>query len=273
MLTILVFSAIEVVAYLAFTFPPEHPHPQQDEEFHHLQQQQQQQQDRDSDRKAKAKEVVRSTPLLERRPKQPLLQSPAQSEALTTASVANHDVDQLLPERIKTLQRLQRMGVTQQKKKKKKKKTQQKKKKKKNEDYYYNDNSNDDGEDYYYHHNNETNFEVSELPPWSQIVQNWNSKATHNHNTEHSIKPSEVMEEEPVILGLDKYCAQFRAQHQQHPHQIRIGPTGLFSTGTNLIAALLRNNCHGPTKKARFAILQVPVRTSQVLYFCCWLFY
>ena len=120
--------------------------------------------------------------------------------------------------------------------------------------------------------NNEHNFEVSELPPWSQIVQNWNSKATQNNNNG---KPtSGPMDDEPVIVGLDKYCTQFRAQHHHQQRQIRIGPTGLFSTGTNLIAALLRNNCHGPTDntRAKFAIIQVPVR-NQVLGFSFGFYY
>ena len=55
------------------------------------------------------------------------------------------------------------------------------------------------------------------------------------------------MDDEPVILGLSKYCTQFCPQHQHQQRQIRIGPVGLFSMGTNLIAALLRNNRHSPT--------------------------
>ena len=85
MITILVLIAIEVLAYTAFTLPPEHHHQQQ-------QQQEQQQQYRESYRNSK--ELLRSKTLMERRQKQQLIQS--QSLTSASVSVSNHVDHRLL---------------------------------------------------------------------------------------------------------------------------------------------------------------------------------
>jgi hypothetical protein len=89
---------------------------------------------------------------------------------------------------------------------------------------------------------------LTELPPWSQILDNFNSV---------------TRDDEPVILGLE-HCAAFREKTK--PEHIGFGPAGLFSTGTNLINTLGRSNCMGPLGRegmtAKFGLVQVPVRTS-----------
>jgi len=83
---------------------------------------------------------------------------------------------------------------------------------------------------------------LSELPPWSQIVENFNSYTN---------------DDEPVILGLEQ-CQAFR--ETTNVAFLGTGPAGLFSTGTNLIQTLTRMNCEGPTSGSnmRFALVQVP---------------
>ncbi len=83
---------------------------------------------------------------------------------------------------------------------------------------------------------------LSELPPWSQIEENFNSYS---------------MDDEPVILGLEQ-CEAFRKNTPQR--LLGVAPAGMFSTGTNLIATLVRRNCVGPNKRIKnFAFIQVPV--------------
>ena len=45
---------------------------------------------------------------------------------------------------------------------------------------------------------------------------------------------------EPVIIGLEK-CSEFRSKYG--PKEAVIAPAGMFNTGTNLLNALLQNNC------------------------------
>lgn len=76
-----------------------------------------------------------------------------------------------------------------------------------------------------------------EMPPWSQIVDNYG--------------------DEPVILGLER-CEAYR---NMVPEKNRfIGPAGLFSTGTNLLNSLLMKNCNPPPGKghSKFYFWQVP---------------
>ena len=88
------------------------------------------------------------------------------------------------------------------------------------------------------------NILLSELPPWSQIQENFNSYS---------------MDDEPVILGLEQ-CQNFRKKTPTR--LLGVAPAGMFSTGTNLIAKLVRRNCVGPQKRIRgFALIQVPVST------------
>lgn len=53
---------------------------------------------------------------------------------------------------------------------------------------------------------------------------------------------------EPIIYGLDT-CTQFQAM--QDPADAFIGPAGIFNTGTNLLAELLKANCVIPAKRKR----------------------
>jgi hypothetical protein len=91
---------------------------------------------------------------------------------------------------------------------------------------------------------------LSELPPWSQIVDNFGGSRNGGGGDD----------DEPVILGLDG-CAAFR--EQTDPDHIGIAPAGLFSTGTSLIYALTASNCLGPNGRMgmadKFALVQVPV--------------
>jgi len=95
-------------------------------------------------------------------------------------------------------------------------------------------------------------YDLEELPPWSQIEENFGIPFYEN--------PSDAGEDdEPVILGLE-YCEDFR--RSSNPRIRGVGPAGLFSTGTNLINALIRNNCRGPVNQTghagKFALIQVP---------------
>ena len=82
---------------------------------------------------------------------------------------------------------------------------------------------------------------LSELPPWSQIVENFNSYS---------------MDDEPVILGLE-HCQAFRETTDKR--WLGVGPAGMFSTGTNLVAALTHSNCRAPLNRTRgFALAQTP---------------
>ena len=85
---------------------------------------------------------------------------------------------------------------------------------------------------------------LSELPPWSQILENYNSYSN---------------DDEPVVLGLE-HCEEFR--NSNHPQHVGVGPAGLFSTGTNLVASLFHNNCvrSNDRPNQKFALIQVPVR-------------
>lgn len=76
--------------------------------------------------------------------------------------------------------------------------------------------------------------DIESLPPWSSIVEQYGTQ--------------------PVILGLET-CAQYR---QQVPLEHRwVAPSGLFHTGTNLIADLLTGTCHFSSQKSIFKF-QVP---------------
>jgi hypothetical protein len=80
--------------------------------------------------------------------------------------------------------------------------------------------------------------DFKQLPPWSQILDNFGS--------------------EPVILGLER-CEAYR---NNVPIERRaMGPAGLFSSGTNVMHNLLLNNCVPPQKtrkRIRFNLWQVP---------------
>ena len=86
---------------------------------------------------------------------------------------------------------------------------------------------------------------LNELPPWSQVLQNYGDK--------------------PVVLGMERCKAYRRAV----PPSLRIvGPAGLFSTGTNLLWQLMHDNCLSPSRRHinkyggnhfnRFSQFQVP---------------
>lgn len=66
----------------------------------------------------------------------------------------------------------------------------------------------------------------SSLPPISDLVEMYGS--------------------EPVIIGLEK-CEEFRGKYG--PKEAVIAPAGMFNTGTNLLHALLQNNCEISEKK------------------------
>lgn len=86
--------------------------------------------------------------------------------------------------------------------------------------------------------------QLSELPLWSDIIQNFNSYS---------------MDDEPVVLGME-HCEDFRAKTDKR--FIGVAPAGMFSTGTNLIAMLTYSNCQGPNnrtqKSQKFALWQTP---------------
>ncbi|VEU45331.1 unnamed protein product [Pseudo-nitzschia multistriata] len=90
----------------------------------------------------------------------------------------------------------------------------------------------------------EEDYDLEELPPWSLILDNFHPQ---------------TKDDEPIILGLE-YCEDFRKMHS--PKIIGVGPAGLFSTGTNLIANLMTFNCDGPLKRRgnrkKFSLVQVP---------------
>jgi hypothetical protein len=94
---------------------------------------------------------------------------------------------------------------------------------------------------------------LSELPPWSQIVDNFGGGNDNNGNAEFD-------DDEPVIIGLE-HCEAFRKRTDSK--LIGVGPAGLFSTGTNLIHTLTTYNCLGPHDRVgmphKFALVQVPV--------------
>lgn len=69
---------------------------------------------------------------------------------------------------------------------------------------------------------------LTTLPKWSDITSMYGPK--------------------PIIYGLDT-CHKF--QTMQDPADAFIGPAGIFNTGTNLLAELLRANCAIPAKKQR----------------------
>lgn len=83
------------------------------------------------------------------------------------------------------------------------------------------------------------------IPPWGQILENYGA--------------------EPVVLGLDR-CQAYR--DAVPPEQRIVAPAGMFSTGTNLLFALLLYNCLPPPVKGmntntirnrkRFAAWQAP---------------
>jgi hypothetical protein len=87
-------------------------------------------------------------------------------------------------------------------------------------------------------------YTLNEIPPWSQIITNFNSISNDN---------------EPIILGINnEFCQKFRIKYNQR--DIATGPAGMFSSGTNLIAVLMKTNCIGPLRRNHgFNLLQVPV--------------
>lgn len=91
---------------------------------------------------------------------------------------------------------------------------------------------------------NDTDFDWSQLPPWSQIIANYHDGGDGD---------------EPVLLGLDR-CQAFR--DSVPPHIRAIGPAGMFSTGTNLLHDLMYENCNPPKGASRsrkkFDAWQVP---------------
>ena len=77
----------------------------------------------------------------------------------------------------------------------------------------------------------------STIPRWSQIISNYGP--------------------DPVILGTER-CESYR---NTVPLNERLfGPAGLFSTGTNVLHALLEDNCHRPKNRlhGKFHVWQVP---------------
>jgi hypothetical protein len=90
----------------------------------------------------------------------------------------------------------------------------------------------------------ELNIHKQNLPPWSQILENYGGK------------------NEAIILGLE-YCEDYR---KTTPFKdVALGPSGLFSTGTNLLYTLLKSNCQSPDhsrygrqRPLKFTLMQVP---------------
>jgi hypothetical protein len=104
----------------------------------------------------------------------------------------------------------------------------------------------------------------SRIPPWSQIIDNYYSSrrvrsrknrddtATaggnssgfdHNNNNNSNRNNNNEVDRGPVLLGLER-C---RAYRESVPPEMRsIGPAGMFSTGTNLLVHMLRENCIPP---------------------------
>mmetsp|Transcript_15499 Transcript_15499/g.28863 ORF Transcript_15499/g.28863 Transcript_15499/m.28863 type:complete len:449 (+) Transcript_15499:273-1619(+) len=85
---------------------------------------------------------------------------------------------------------------------------------------------------------------LEEVPKWSQILENYGGK------------------DEPVIVGL-QHCKEYRRRTKLR--DISIGPAGMFSTGTNLLNRLLKENCENPDKTKygrknplKFNLHQVP---------------
>ena len=93
-----------------------------------------------------------------------------------------------------------------------------------------------------------------EVPPWSQILQNFNRLIPINNNDPTTTTNTNNI----VVIGLE-YCEAFRAQY--NTATIANGPAGMFSTGTNLNAKLMKTNCDGPNHRRHgFSLIQVPVR-------------
>uniref|UniRef100_A0A7S4AHG0 Sulfotransferase domain-containing protein n=1 Tax=Pseudo-nitzschia australis TaxID=44445 RepID=A0A7S4AHG0_9STRA len=107
----------------------------------------------------------------------------------------------------------------------------------------------------------EEEYKIEELPPWSQILENYNynSDNSNNNTKNNNNNNNNNNNDEPIILGLE-HCPAFRKQHSKQ--LIGMAPAGLFSTGTNLIASLLSKNCKGPLGRVgnrhKFAMVQVP---------------
>jgi hypothetical protein len=93
-------------------------------------------------------------------------------------------------------------------------------------------------------------YTLNEIPPWSQIITNFNSISNDN---------------EPIILGINnEFCQKFRIKYNQR--DIATGPAGMFSSGTNLIAVLMKTNCIGPLRRNHgFNLLQVPVCVNNLI--------
>lgn len=106
---------------------------------------------------------------------------------------------------------------------------------------------------------------ASALPPWWQVVDNfyaWRRRKQRSEKRDDDDNSNDATLEEfdgrPIVLGLER-C---RAYRDHVPPQVRaVGPTGLFSSGTNLLARLMQRNCKPPTPRkflVRFAAWQVP---------------
>jgi exonuclease VII large subunit len=106
-------------------------------------------------------------------------------------------------------------------------------------------------------------YTLDEIPPWSQIISNFNSVTKANNDS----NDDENDNDEPVILGLNEYCEDHRNKYK-HENNIATGPAGMFSTGTNLIAILMKTNCRSPsterTRARGFNLIQVPVRYVKI---------
>jgi hypothetical protein len=70
---------------------------------------------------------------------------------------------------------------------------------------------------------------IQQLPTWEQVISVWG--------------------ESPVIIGLES-CAVFRKKVPQVRRML--GAAGMFSTGTNLITHLLKQNCIIPARQEKY---------------------
>jgi hypothetical protein len=126
------------------------------------------------------------------------------------------------------------------------------------------------------------------IPPWWKIVDNYynwkfdddderrRAMAGEHHDDDRGTgnrgiggSASLSSDERPLILGMDR-CQAYR---DSVPAKDRaVGAAGLFSSGTNLVADLVKQNCEPPTPRRfllRFANWQVPWgKRKSALYDC-----
>lgn len=100
--------------------------------------------------------------------------------------------------------------------------------------------------------------DLDHIPPYWKIVDNYYNWKYERDSSGSSAGKSLSADEQPIILGMDR-CEAYRRAVPAHVRAV--GPAGLFSSGTNLLADLFKKNCDPPKALrfiVRFASWQVP---------------